>query len=303
MTVAGRLGRVAREVATTSARAAWHGFVSFYQSDDLMYAASIGYCALLSLFPFLMIALAVLGNATTDAAARSAALDLVLRYFPQQFDFIRTQLDALQSTAGAFGLFGMLGLLWGALGVFGAVSTAVNHAWGVERARNFWQHKLFSFLMLMVAGLVLLAALLIESAYRVVGADWFSRVLTTFPALDFLRSLVVRYTASALFVVVMGLVYYFVPNTKVRFKDVWVGALLSGLLWTVTLRVFSWSVDTSRFARINGSIATVVVFLIWVYLQAVIMLYGVEFTAAFARLREERRRRDLPGGSLPGRFP
>ena len=47
--------------------------------------------------------------------------------------------------------------IWGALGVFGAISTAVNYAWGVEKTRSFWKHKLFSFLMLIVAGVVLLA--------------------------------------------------------------------------------------------------------------------------------------------------
>ena len=87
---------------------------------------------------------------------------------------------------------------------------------------------------------------------------------------------------------VVGFVYYFVPNTKVRFRDVWIGALVTGLLWKVALEGFSWYVrDMTRFNQVNGSIAVTVVFLIWVYLQAVILLYGAEFTAAYARLRKE----------------
>ena len=49
------------------------------------------------------------------------------------------------------GVAGTLALVWGALGVFGAISTAVNYAWGVEKQRSFWKHKLFSFVMLLVA--------------------------------------------------------------------------------------------------------------------------------------------------------
>ena len=80
-----------------------------------------------------------------------------------------------------------------------------------------------------------------------------------------------------------------VPNAKVRFRDVWIGAFITGLLWKVALVGFSWYMsDMSRFTRVNGSIAAVVVFLVWVYLQAVILLYGVEFTAAYARLRRGR---------------
>ena len=83
--------------------------------------------------------------------------------------------------------------------------------------------------------------------------------------------------------------FYFVPNAKVRFRDVWIGAFLTGLLWKGALAAFSWYMrDMSRFTRVNGSIAAVVVFLVWVYVQAVILLYGVEFTAAYARLRRGR---------------
>ncbi len=92
-----------------------------------------------------------------------------------------------------------------------------------------------------------------------------------------------------LFIFVVGLVYYFVPNTKVRFRDVWVGAVMTGLLWKGALETWSWYIsDMTRFTRVNGSIAAVVVFLVWVYVQAVILLYGAEFTAAYARLRRSR---------------
>lgn len=283
----GRL--VVRDLATLTGRSAWKGFVSFYESDDLTYAASIAYYSLLSLFPFLMLALAILGNLTTDPALREGALDVVMRYFPAQFDFITEQLDPLRATSFTFGLLGSMGLLWGALGVFGAVSTAVNHAWGVEKQRNFWQHKLFSFLMLMVAGLLLLAALLLVSSYRMTEMERFAELIEAFPGLSVLRSFLVRYAATPLFILVVGLVYYFVPNTKVRFRDVWIGAVITGLLWTVALAGFSWVIrDMGRFARVNGSIAAVVTFLVWVYIQAVIMLYGVEFTATYARLRGDR---------------
>jgi membrane protein len=88
--------------------------------------------------------------------------------------------------------------------------------------------------------------------------------------------------------VVVGFIYYFVPNAEVRFRDVWPGAIVTGLLWKAALSAFAWFVrDLTSFARVNGSIAAVVVFLLWVYVQAVILLYGVEFTVAYAHLRRE----------------
>src|SRR5439155_20671011 len=113
--------------------------------------------------------------------------------------------------------------------------------------------------------------------------------LGRFPGLAVLRSLAIRSATTLLFILVVGLIYYFVPNANVRFRDVWIGAIVTGLLWKAALEGFSWYMrDMSRFTRVNGSIAAVVVFLVWVYVQAVILLYGVEFTAAYACLRRRR---------------
>lgn len=281
--------RQARAIVRLSLLSLWKGFLGFYSSDNFTYAASIAYYGLLSLFPLSMLALSILGSVTADEADRNAVLGFVLQYFPRQFDFITTQLDAFRSRTLTFGVVGTLGLVWGALGFFGAVSTAVNYAWGVEKTRSYWKHKLFSFLMMVVAGALLLAALLLVSASQVVGASWFAGVLARFPGLLVLRGFAIRYATTMLFILVVGLVYYFVPNAKVRFRDVWIGAFLTGLLWKGALELFSWYMrDMSRFTRVNGSIAAVIVFLVWVYLQAVILLYGVEFTAAYARLRRGR---------------
>ena len=293
------VGRQARDIARLTGLSFWRGLEGFYNSDDLTYAASIAYYALLSLFPFFLLAFALLGRSTADVNNRNEVLAFVLRYFPAQFDFITRQLDAFREGAVTISVAGTIALVWGALGVFGAISTAVNYAWGVEKQHSFWKHKLLSFVMLLFAGLILLIALLLISATQVVSASWFAEVLGVFPALGILRGLAVRNATTLLFIAVVGLIYYFVPNAKVRFRDVWIGALITGLLWKGALEGFSWYMrDMTRFTRVNGSIAAVVVFLVWVYIQAVILLYGVEFTAAYARLRRGRPE-DVPAAPSP----
>jgi membrane protein len=291
--------RQARDIVRLTGLSFWRGLEGFYSGDDLTYAASIAYYALLSLFPFFLLAFALLGRSTADVDNRNEVLTFVLRYFPAQFDFITTQLDAFRGESVSIGVAGTIALIWGALGVFGAISTAVNYAWGVEKQRSFWKHKLLSFVMLLFAGLILLIALLLISATQVVGASWFAEVLQVFPWLGVLRGFAVRHATTLLFIAVVGLIFYFVPNAKVRFRDVWIGALITGLLWKGALEGFSWYMrDMTRFTRVNGSIAAVVVFLVWVYIQAVILLYGVEFTAAYARLRRGRPD-EVPAAATP----
>jgi membrane protein len=291
--------RQAHDILRLTGLSFWRGFEGFYHSDNLTYAASIAYYALLSLFPFFLLSFGLLGRSTADINNRNEVLTFVLRYFPAQFDFITKQLDAFRGESVTIGVAGTVALIWGALGVFGAISTAVNYAWGVEKQRSFWKHKLVSFVMLLFAGLILLIALVLISATQVVSSSWFAEVVEVFPWLSVMRGFAVRHATTLLFIAVVGLIYYFVPNAKVRFRDVWIGALITGLLWKGALEGFSWYMsDMTRFTRVNGSIAAVVVFLVWVYLQAVILLYGAEFTAAYARLRRGRPE-EVPAAATP----
>lgn len=281
-----RLGARLRSELWFAGRAVGRGTIEFYNSDDLTHASSIAYYALLSLFPFLLVAFAILGSVSADQADRAAILGFVLEYFPRQLDFATAQLDALASSRLQLGLVGTVLVVWAAMGVFGAVTSAVNHAWRVEQPRHYLKHQLVSLLMLGAAGLLLLVALLLVSAINVARASWFDAVLARAPALQVLEGLTIRAATGLLFIVIVGLIFYFAPNTKVRFRDVWMGAILTGLLWQGALAAFSWYVrDLSRYRLVHGSIAAVVVFLIWVYTSAAILLFGAEVSAAYARLR------------------
>ena len=269
-------------------RAAWGGVVGVYCSDDITHAASIAYYALLSLFPIFLIFFSALGIFTADASHRAAITKFLLAYFPTHFDFFTRQLDELPQMRLRLGIGGVAALVWAALGVFGAVSSAVNHAWGVEKQRSYLRSKLFAFLMLLAAGLLLLVGFVLASAIQIVEARWFADVARQAPGLHVLTVLPLRWGPTLIFILVVGFLFYFVPNTPVRFRDVWVGAVLTGLLWRIALEAFSLYLrDMSRFRVVHGSIAAVVVFLIWVYTSAVVFLYGVEFTAAYAHLRRE----------------
>lgn len=268
-------------------------------SNDLTHAAAIAYYALLSLFPFLLLVISMFGSITADEGDRLAVLGFVFRYFPTQFDFVNTQLDAFRQTRVQVGVAGALALIWASLGVFGAVTSAVNDAWGVEKQRSFLKHRMVSFLMLVAGGGVMIVGLLLVGAVEVARASWFGVMLTRFRWLQALQTLTFTYSATIVLILAVGLVYYFIPNAKTRFRDVWVGAVLTGLLWRLAFGGFSWYIGRSgSLTYIHGSIAAVVVFLLWIYVSSVILMYGVEFTAAYARLRR-RRPDEMPAAPTP----
>lgn len=280
------------------ARAAWRGVGELFGSEGLTHAAAIAFYALLSIFPFFLLVFSIIGALTADQAARDEVVAFAFRYFPRQFDFISTQIDNFRTSRVGIGVGGGLALAYASLGVFNALSSAVNHAWGVEKKRSFIRHRLFSFLMMASAAAMFVLAIALVGAVRVMEARWFGALQIRGPWLDRLQGVGTDWAAFALLVVCVGLVFRFVPNAKVRFRDVWAGAVLTATLWRIAFAVFSrMASDLSQWS-VHGSVAAVVVFLLWIYISAVLLLYGVEMTAAYVRLTAVETRRS-PAASGP----
>jgi membrane protein len=273
------------------ARAAWRGVTELYDSDGLTHAASIAYYALLSLFPFVLLMLSVIGSITADASDRDRVVAFVFEYFPRQFEFITGQIDAFRASTLRIGVGGTIGLVWASLGFFNAVTSAVNHAWAVEKRRSFLKHRLVGFLMLLSAGGILLIAIAIVSAAKVAQSRWFGTLQVRSTMIDWVSGVMANQLATLLLIGCVALIFYFIPNTRVRFRDVWPGAILVGLLWRGALAAFSWYArDFASWNVIHGSVTVAVVFLLWIYVCAVILLYGVEMTAAYARFQDAAER-------------
>jgi membrane protein len=226
---------------------------------------------------------ALLG-AITVGNSDATLLQLVARAVPGSPEFLFTQIHELSKLRLQVSVVGLVLALFGSLGIFGAITSAINHAWGVEKRPGFWKHKLIAFTMLGAAALLLALTMLLVSSVKVAQASWFASVIASVPWLDWLRGVVLSNLPTPMFMVVIGLMYYYVPNAKVRLRDVWWGALIAGILWRIAFDAFSWYVgDLSRFT-VLGQVAAVALFLVWIYLSAVIFLYGAEVSAAYARL-------------------
>ena len=267
-------------------RAAWRGVGELYGSEGLTHAASISFYALLSLFPFLLLLFSVLGALTADVQDRDAVIGFVFRYFPQQFEFISRQIDIFRTERVGIGVGGILALAYASLGVFNAMSSAVNHAWAVERRRSFIRHRVFSFFMMLSAGAMFVAAIALVSLMRVAEARWVAAVGPPPAWLERMTGAGTDLGATLLLIGCVGLIFYFVPNVKIRLRDVWPGAVLTGLLWRLAFALFSAYAANPAQWSVHGSVGAVVVFLLWIYVSAVLLLYGVEMTAAYVRLRE-----------------
>jgi membrane protein len=145
----------------------------------------------------------------------------------------------------------------------------------------------------------MMLALALVSLIQMAQASWFGEMLASYQWLTNLQTFAIRNLATFLLIVGLGLVFYFIPNAKTRFRDVWVGAVLTGILWRLAFQGFAWYIRLNAGLKmIHGSVAAVMVFLLWVYVSSIILMYGVNFTATYARLRR-RRPDEMPAAPSP----
>jgi membrane protein len=275
-------------------RATGRGIIDFYNSQNLTYASSIAYYALLSCFTFVLLVLNIVSRLAIGGAGDERALvRLVERALPSDFDFLSSQVLQLQRAPVTLTIAGALLTMWASMGVFGAITAAVDQAWGTEKPRSYFRHQAVAFSMMVAAMLVFAACLLVTGAVQVSNTNWFEGLEAWLPWLPDVTGFVARYALTPAVILANGLLFYFAPNTRVRFRDVWYGAVLAGILWRLALAGFSWYLHSYARFSIHGSVGTVVAFLVWVYVSAVIVLYGVEVTAAFAKERQLSRKSEV----------
>src|SRR5262249_51552490 len=138
-------------------------------------------------------------------------LSIVASTLPSKFDFLMTRVQELSAAHVKVDVLSGVLLMWTSMGVFGAVTTSVNYAWGVEQPHGFWTHKLIAFIMLLAAGALFVIALLLVSTIHLVETHWFAGVVQRFPNLRGLTTSIYRNAPTPMFVLVVGMIYYWVP--------------------------------------------------------------------------------------------
>jgi membrane protein len=263
---------------------------AFRNDDGATMAAAIAYYALFSFFPVVLLMITVSSSFFTSATAQREVIAWAERYIPASGDLIRGNIGQILRVRGTVSIAALLGLLWSASGVFTALDRAINRAWDVSELRPFWQQKLLAFSMIVGAGGLLLASIVSTTFFNVIRR--LSLPLTGWQLSGrwlMIPNLLSTLLPVTLSVLIFLLLYKILPNTTVRWSDVWLGALLTGLGWEAAKYLFTWYL--ANFASYNlvyGSVALIIAFLAWSYYTAVILVLGAEFTAEFAKARRSR---------------
>ena len=251
--------------------------------------ASIAFFTVFSLAPMLLAAIAVAGLAFGREAAQGAIVAELGGLIGTNEASTLEAMIASASNVGS-GITGMtIGLVTFLILVSGAVielQDNLNIIWKAEPPKgsgflNFMRTRLISFALVLGIGFLLLVSLVIDAGLSAVSAYIEPNFSGATVILRFLNSFVSFMIAVLLF----AMIFKLLPNVDITWNDVWTGALVTGLLFTIGKFLIGYYLGKSNIASSYGAAASLITILLWIYYSSLILLFGAEFTKAYAESR------------------
>jgi membrane protein len=264
---------------------------SFSEARAAEAAASIAYYALFSLFPLLFFVVAIGSSILKNPQIQQQVLTFVTDAFPAARELVQINMEHMLEIRGAVGLAGTIGLLWSSTAVFTALARNVNRAWRGAGARNFLKGRLVA---LVIAG-SLLGLLMIVSILLITLFNLLPQLsVPLLGDISIYRTLVWRVLSRMipwlLIYAMFLLLYWWVPNTKVKWSEANWGALVATFAWEINRASFVWYLNTvlAWYQLVYGSLGVVVALMLWIYVSSLIALFGAHLSAAIAHHNRPR---------------
>lgn len=250
-------------------------------ADDASHmAAGVAYYAILSLFPLLLGLIALLGLFLPSEDVQAQLFDFFERNLPGAIDVLERNIEQVIELRGAIGLVSLVLLFWSASAMFGAVSRAINRAWDIHRDRPFHVRKLRDLAMALGTGALFFLSLGATSVFSILRE-------IDVPGFGIAADVGGRLLGFLLSLAIVLILYKFIPNTKTFWRYVWPGALLAAVLFEIGKALFVLYLERfATYESVYGSVASVIILLVWIYVSAFILILGAELSAEYGRMRE-----------------
>lgn len=262
---------------TRIARRAVGGFLAH---ESLQNAGSMAYFSILSVFQLLVLGVVVMSFFLGEGAARDFVIEQVEAGTPMDPETIAAIIDGVIASRGGIGLISGAFLLWGALGVFSALNRGISSAFVSAEPRGFLQDKLIGLAIMAITGLLGVASIAIGIVTGVVQRAA-GEVLDAVPGGGLALGAIGFLTPIVLIFVAFLAIYRLVPNRPVSLAEVWPGAVVATILWTILRFGFTWyTTNVANYESAFGPISAAISLLVFLYFASVIVLLGAEVARA-----------------------
>src|SRR5580704_4437184 len=247
--------------------------------------AALAFYTILSLSPLVIIVVALAGLIFSRSTAQAHILSQVQGMIgPDGGRAVESMLaNAQRPAAGILGtIVGLISLLFGASGVFTELRSALNLIWEVTPEKTsgvvgLLRERFFSFGMVLSIGFLLLVSLVVSTVLAAIGKFFGGLLPVPSPVVAVLNFFLSYLGVAVLF----GLIFRLVPEAKVRWRNVWLGALVTALFFSIGKTLIGMYLGKSSVGSAYGAAGSVIVVIVWVYYSAQIFFFGAEFTHVY----------------------
>ncbi len=267
----------------------------FSDQEGMHLAAGIAYYALLSIFPLALLIVSIFSFFVDADEVVNWVIERFGEETPVSLEFLKGTIERAIAIRGFTGLVGILGTVLSSTLVFAAVMRSVNRAWGLlgTGTRSFWRRKLWEFTFLAALACLFLLSFAAASVFEVLrdGLDGSGLWLATG---NFLWTFIFNVVTVGGIAIILLLLYKYVPTTKVRWREALLPALLVAVAFKITNILLSWYVSSlGYYNAVYGSLASIVVLMLWIYVIANILIIGAALSAVLADRWRPRARADI----------
>lgn len=242
-------------------------------------AAAVSYYLLLSVFPFLLGIISLASFFVEKPALQQQIFQAFKYLIPVSQDFILNITNSVIDERGAMGIIAVILLLVGCVGFFNALRKSLNTAWGIYKSSSLIRTQLTNFAMILGAVLLLFMSSFIAIILNISENILSTTVEQPLTNLVLLHLLVVIIDIALAFLVFL-ILYKFVPERRIRWKDIWVSALMGAVCFEIINILFMLYLDTfNPYSLIYGSLGAIIALMIWTYLVALIFLFFAKISA------------------------
>lgn len=253
-------------------------------------SAALAYYTVFSLAPMLVIVIAITGLIWEADLVRTQILSQVQGLVGADgADFVANLITSTGTPAQDIfaTIIGIITLLFGALGVFNELHNSLNIIWDVEEEKltGFLQaikkvivDRLLSFTMILGIGFLLLVSLVISAGLSATQGT----IGNAFPVSEFILQIVNLVISVGAITVLFALMFKFLPDVEIAWRDVWMGAFVTALLFSLGKTAIGIYLGNSGVASTFGAAGSLVLLLLWIYYSAQILFFGAEFTQVYA---------------------
>jgi len=274
--------------------------VSAWSEDDApSMGAALAYYSLFSIAPLLVIVIAVTGLVFgEEVARRDVFAELADLMGPDNAVAVQGLLEqaarpseGLLAAAVGFGV-----LLVGATTVFAELQNSLDRIWRAppaDTSRGLWiflRARLLSFGLILGIGFLLIVSLVVSAALSALG-KWWAPMLEGWQVLARVLDIAISF---GVLTVAFAMIYKFMPRVRIPWRDVWVGAAVTALLFTIGKLAIGAYIGRTEVASQFGAAASLAVLLLWVYYAAQVFLMGAEFTRVYAHMHGSRSGEPMP---------